>query len=75
MVSGVGAHARKKKVPALTVPQMRELFTRLLQRNPPSNREIAEEISRVLRRNEESRIYAWYKGTGDFPPRHGLPDG
>jgi hypothetical protein len=60
---------------ALTVPQMREVFARLLQAEPPSPERIAEEVSRVLRRNEEARIYHWYKRTGRFPPRRGRPDG
>jgi SRSO17 transposase len=64
-----------KKIPALTVPQLREVFARLLQRDPPSPRRIAEEVSRVLRRNEEARIYHWYHATGKFPPRRGQPDG
>jgi hypothetical protein len=59
----------------LTVPQMREVFARLLQPEPPSPGRIAEEVSRVLRRNEEARIYHWHKATGAFPPRRGLPDG
>jgi hypothetical protein len=57
------------------VPQLREVFARLLQAEPPSARQIAEEVSRVLRRNEEARIYHWYKTTGKFPPRRGHPDG
>jgi hypothetical protein len=28
----------------------------------------------VLRRNEEARIYHWYKATGEFPPRRSQPD-
>ena len=59
----------------MTVPQMREVFVRLLQSEPPSPQKIAEEVSRVLRRNEEARIYHWYKATGAFPPRRGQPDG
>jgi hypothetical protein len=59
----------------LTVPQMREVFARLLQPEPPSARRIAEEVSRVLRRNEEARIYHWHKATGKFPPKRGKPDG
>lgn len=54
---------------------MREVFARLLQRNPPTARQIAEEVSQVLRRTEEARIYHWYKATGKFPPRRGTPDG
>jgi isochorismate hydrolase len=65
----------EKKIPALTVPQMREVFARLRHRQPPKASQIAEEISRVLRRNEEARIYHWYTATGKFPPRRGQPDG
>ena len=57
------------------MPQMREVFVRLLQPEPPSPQKIAEEVSRVLRRNEEARIYHWHKATGAFPPRRGQPDG
>jgi len=57
------------------VPQLREVFARLLQPHPPSPQRIAEEVSRVLRRNEETRIYHWYKATGKFPPRRVRPDG
>jgi hypothetical protein len=54
---------------------MREVFARLLQAEPPSAQRIAEEVSRVLRRNEEARIYHWHAATGRFPPRRGQPDG
>jgi hypothetical protein len=54
---------------------MHEVFARLLQPHPPSTRQIAEEVNRVLRRNEESRLYAWHAITGQFPPRRGQPDG
>lgn len=54
---------------------MREVFARLLQPEPPSARQIAEEVSRVLRRTEEARIYHWYAATGKFPPRRTEPDG
>jgi hypothetical protein len=54
---------------------MREVFARLLQPKPPSAIRIAEEVSRVLRRHEEARIYHWYAATGDFPPRRSPPDG
>jgi len=50
-----------------------EVFARLLQAEPPSPQQIAEEVSRVLRRNEEAQIYHWYKKTGQFPPRRGRP--
>ena len=54
---------------------MREVFARLLQPDPPNPRQIAEEVSRVLRRTEEARIYHWYKATKKFPPRRVGPDG
>jgi len=57
------------------VPQLRAVFARLLQANPPTSRRIAEEVSRVLRRNEEARIYHWYAATGNFPPHRACPDG
>ena len=59
----------------MTVPQLREVFTRLQQPRPASARQIALEVSRVLRRNEEARIYHWYARTKRFPPRRGQPDG
>ena len=52
---------------------MREIFAHLLEPEPPSARQIAEAVSRVLRRTEEARIYHWYKATGKFPPRRGQP--
>jgi DDE superfamily endonuclease len=57
------------KTPAVTVPQVREIFSRLLQNPPASPARIAKEVTRVLRRNEEARISAWYAKTGRFPPR------
>ena len=54
---------------------MAEVFARLLQPQPPSAPQIAAEVSRVLRRNEEARIYHWYRRTKKFPPRRGEPDG
>jgi hypothetical protein len=53
----------------MTVPQTRHILARLLGDRPPSPEEIAAVVSRVLRRNEESRIYHWHKATGRFPPR------
>jgi DDE superfamily endonuclease len=57
-----------EKIPALTVSQIREIFSCLLLPNPPPNSVIAEQVSRVLRRNEDARIYHWYTKTGSFPP-------
>jgi hypothetical protein len=54
---------------------MREVFARLLQLDPPNPRQIAAEVSRVLRRTEEARIYHWHATTGSFPPRRTVPDG
>lgn len=59
----------EKKTPAITVPQVREIFSRLLGRALPTPRQIAEEVTRVLQRNEEARIYHHYKATRNFPPR------
>jgi len=53
----------------MTVSQTRELFTRLLRHPPPTPRQIAREVTAVLTRNEESRIYHWHATTGQFPPR------
>jgi hypothetical protein len=53
---------------------MRQIFTRLLGQPAPTPEAIAEVVTRVLRRNEESRIYHWYKATGKFPPRRPSPD-
>ena len=57
------------------MPQLREVFSRLLQLYPPGPSQIAAEVSRVLRRNEEARIYHWHAATGKFPPRRERPDG
>jgi hypothetical protein len=46
----------------------RELLSRLLRNPAPTAAQIAEEITRVLRRNEESRIYHWYAATQTYPP-------
>ncbi len=62
------------KTPAVTLSQLRQIFTRLLRCPAPPAEEIADEVTRVLRRNEESRIYHWHKATGKFPPRRVGPD-
>jgi len=49
------------------------MFTELLHPRPASAAEIAAEVSKVLRRNEESRIYHWYKRTGRYPPPRPRP--
>jgi hypothetical protein len=58
----------------VTVSQVREIFTRLLRVPAPSPGRIAEEITRVLRRKEEARIYHWYAATETFPPRRASLD-
>ena len=58
----------KKSCPAVTVPQVREIFTRLLRDPPPRPGEIARQVSAVLRRNEEDRIYSWHQRTSGYPP-------
>ncbi len=62
------------KTRAVTVSQVREIFTRLLRVPAPSPGRIAEEVSRVLRRKEEARIYHWHAATGSIPPRRPPPD-
>ena len=57
----------------MTVPQVRAVFTELLREPSASAERIAEVVSQVLRRNEESRIYHWYDATGQFPPRRPRP--
>jgi len=47
---------------------VRQIFSQLLRDPPPNPEQIAEQVNRVLRRNEESRIYHWHKATGEFPP-------
>ena len=59
--------------PAMTVPQVRVVFTELQREPRPSVERIAAVVSGVLRRNEESRIYHWYKATGGYPPRRLRP--
>lgn len=54
--------------PAVTVPQIREIFSQLLRSPAPSPSQIATKVSAVLRRNEEARIYAWHQSTGGYPP-------
>ena len=62
-----------EKTPALTVPQTREIFTQLLQNPPPPPGQIAEKVTRVLRRNEAARIYHWLRNAGKYPPRRNIP--
>ena len=62
------------KTPAVTVSQVREIFTRLLRLPAPSPERIAAVVTRVLWRKEAARIYKWYKATGTFPPRRSRSD-
>jgi len=55
------------------VSQVRSIFTELLRQPGPSVAVIAEAVSRVLRRNEEARLYHWHQQTGAFPPRRPKP--
>ena len=68
MVFSVGEAAGQKKTAAITVPQIRAIVSRLLRNPAPSPKQIADVVSRVLRRNEEARIYHWYNAGGEFPP-------
>ncbi len=56
------------------MPQARHVLALLLRDRPPGPEEIARVVSRVLRRNEEARIYHWHKATGEFPPRRPGPN-
>jgi hypothetical protein len=52
------------------------IFARLLRKPAPTPKEIAEEITSVLQRNEESRIYCWWRQHQKFPPsKRKAPDG
>jgi len=53
----------------MTVPQVREVLTRLLRHPPPGPQQIAREITDALIRNEEARIYHCHARTGHLPPR------
>ena len=61
--SGVG-----KKNTGDTVSQTRQIFTSLLRLPPATAQQIAQTITSVLRRNEETRIYKWHAATGRYPP-------
>jgi hypothetical protein len=52
---------------------VRGIFSQLLHDPSPSPQQIAERVNRVLRRNEEARIYAWHHKTKTFPPRRPIP--
>ena len=58
----------------MTVSQVREIFTCLLRNPQPSPQQIARQVSGVLRRNEEARIYAWRQRTGRYPPPRPLAE-
>jgi len=62
-------------VASMTVPQVRELMAALLWGSASDVSGIAAKVSRVLRRNEEARIYHWYSRKRQFPPRRTKPDG
>jgi hypothetical protein len=58
----------------VTAPRVREIFTCLLRDPQPSPQQIARQVSEVLRRNEEARIYAWHQRTGGYPPPRPLAE-
>jgi hypothetical protein len=53
---------------------VRAIVTELLRRPVASVEQVAEVINRVLRRNEEARIYHGQAATGSFPPRRPRPE-
>ncbi len=61
------------KTPAVTVPQVRAVFTELLKEPRPNADRVADVVSQVLRRKEEARLYHWQRATGHFPPRRPRP--
>ena len=70
-VSTVGPFAPRRRRKRIMCVSTRVL----LQPRPPSAAQIAEQVSQVLRRNEEARIYHWFAETGTFPPPRTRPDG
>ena len=52
----------------MTVAQMRTIFAHLLRRPRPGYAAIARQVSAVLCRTEETRIYKWHARTGGYPP-------
>jgi hypothetical protein len=63
-----------KKTPAITRPQIQEIFSRLLRNPAPGPTQIAKEVTQVLLLNEEARIYSWYTKHRQWPPSHRRPD-
>src|SRR5205807_1314470 len=72
---GPTAASTAGKTPAATPPQVQQIFSALPRDPPPEPEQIAEQVDRVLQRNEESPIYAWYHQTKTFPPRPLIPNG
>jgi hypothetical protein len=62
------------KTAAVTVSQVREIFTRLLRSPAPSPERIAGVVTRVLWRKEAARICKWHEATGTFPPHRSRLD-
>jgi hypothetical protein len=60
------------KIPALTVQETRRLFSHLLHK-PLTAAQIAAQSTALLRRNVESRIYAWFRSAGRLPPSRRFP--
>lgn len=50
---------------------VRQIITELL-RGVPATR-VAHQMSQLLRRTEEARIYHWHRATGGFPPPRAKP--
>ena len=50
---------------------VRQIMTSLLRGE--SVERVAEQMSQVLRRTEEARIYHWHRATGGFPPPRPKP--
>lgn len=55
----------------MTASMVRQIISALLAGESVGR--MAEKVSQVLRRTEESRIYHWHKATGGFPPPRPKP--
>jgi hypothetical protein len=55
----------------MTVSVVRQILTALLRGELATR--VADNVSQVLRRTEEARIYHWQRATGRFPPPRPKP--
>lgn len=55
----------------MTASMVRQILSALLAGESAAR--VAQKVSQVLRRTEESRIYHWHGATGGFPPPRPKP--